>query len=84
MEICVRDRLFIPRRNADVLRLGTSYRITEMHTFLVTLIRQFEFALPDDSPKVKRQRSGLVVPVVEGEEHKGVQLSLKLTPLGNE
>ena len=55
-----------------------------MHTFLVTLIRQFEFALPDDSPKIKRRRPGLVVPVVEGEEHKGAQLPLKIIPLGNE
>jgi hypothetical protein len=63
---------------------GNLCRVTEMHTFLVTLIRQFEFALPDDSPKIKRRRPGLVVPVVEGEEHKGAQLPLKITPLGNE
>jgi hypothetical protein len=55
-----------------------------MHTFLVTLIRQFKFALPDDGPKIKRQRLGLVTPVVEGEEHKGTQLQLKISPLRNE
>ena len=55
-----------------------------MHTFLVTLIRQFEFALPDNSPKIRRLRPMLVIPLVEGEEHKGIQLPLKITPLGNE
>jgi hypothetical protein len=63
---------------------GTSCRVTEMHMFLVTLIRQFEFSLPDDGPKVRRRRPGLVIPVVEGEEHKGTQLPLKITPLDNE
>jgi len=58
--------------------------VVEMHTFLVTLIRQFEFALPDDSPKIRRRRPGFTVPVIEGEEHKGIQLPLKVTPLKNE
>ena len=63
---------------------GNLCRVTEMHTFLVTLIRQFEFALPDDDPKIRRLRPVLVTPVVEGEEHKGIQLPLKITPLRNE
>jgi hypothetical protein len=74
----------IPRGNTDALRPGNSCRVIKMHTFLVTLIRQFKFALPDDGPKIKRQRLALVVPVVEGEEHKGIQLPLKITPLENE
>jgi hypothetical protein len=37
-------------------------RVTEMHMFLVTLIRQFEFALPDDGPKIRRRRPVLVSP----------------------
>ena len=84
MEIRVRDQLLIPRGNIDAFRLGNSCRLVEMHMFLVTLIRQFEFALPDDSPKIRRQRSGLVAPAVEGEEHKGIQLPLKIIPLGDE
>jgi hypothetical protein len=55
-----------------------------MHMFLVTLIRQFEFSLRDDGPKIRRQRPGLVVPVVEGEEQKGIQLPLKITPVENQ
>ncbi|KAF9647031.1 cytochrome P450 [Thelephora ganbajun] len=54
-----------------------------IHTFLVTLIRQFEFALPYNAPKVRRWRPGLVIPVIEGEEHKGTQLPLRITPLKN-
>jgi hypothetical protein len=55
-----------------------------MHMFLVTLIRQFEFALRDDSPEIRRRRPGLVVPIVEGEEQKGIQLPLRITPAENQ
>jgi len=58
-----------------------SCSVIEMHMFLVTLIRQFEFALPDGAPSIRRGRMGLVVPMVTGEEHKGPQLPLKVTPL---
>ena len=52
-----------------------------MHVFLVTLVRQFEFALPDGAPQVRRWRPGFTIPVVEGKEHEGVQLPLKITPV---
>ena len=55
--------------------------VYEMHMFLAILVRQFEFALPDGAPQVRRWRSVVVIPVVEGEEHKGVQLPLKVTPV---
>jgi hypothetical protein len=84
MEICVRDSLFIPRGKLTVHGSDNFNSIIEMHTLLVTLIRQFEFALPDDPPKIKRLRPGLVMPVIEGEEHKGTQLPLKITSLKNE
>ena len=58
-----------------------SCSVFEIHAFLVTLIRQFEFALPDNAPGVRRWRSGLLTPVVEGEEDKGAQLPLKITPI---
>ena len=50
---------------------------------MVTLIRQFDFALPDHLPKIGRRRTGLNIPVVEGEEHNGAQLPLKVTPIKN-
>ena len=65
-------------------RSGNPYSVIEMHTFVVTLIRQFKFALPDDGPRIRRWRSGLIVPVIVGEEHKGAQLPLKVTRLENE
>jgi len=61
--------------------IGWRFAVFEMHIFLVTLIRQFEFALPDSAPQVKRWRLGVIVPVVEGQEHEGVQLPLKVTPV---
>jgi len=64
--------------------IGWRFAVIEIHTFLVTLIRQFDFALPDNPPKIRRWRPGLILPVVEGEEHKGAQLPLKVTPLRNE
>jgi hypothetical protein len=65
---------------------GNSRSVIELHTFLVTLVRQFEFSLPDDTPKIKSWRLGLamMIPVVDGEEHKGARLPLKITPLKNE
>ena len=81
MEICVRGYLFTPQRNADALVSVNYCSVIEMHTFLVTLIRQFEFALPDAAPPVKRWRPGFLIPIVEGEEHRGQQLPLKVTPL---
>ena len=57
-------------------------RVFEMHAFLVTLVKQFEFDLPDGAPRVRRWRdTGLVIPVVEGQEHEGTQLPLKVTPV---
>ena len=56
------------------------HRVIEMHTFLVTLVRQFDFSLPDEKHGVKgmAMRSGV------GEEDKGPQMLLKVTSLGNE
>lgn len=61
--------------------IGWRFAVTEIHIFLVTLIRQFEFALPDGAPEVKRWRAGFLVPVVEGHERDGPQLPLKVTLL---
>jgi hypothetical protein len=60
---------------------GNSCSVLEMHMLLVTLIRQFDFALPDDPPKIRRRGPRLLFAFVVGEEHKGPQLPLKVTPL---
>jgi hypothetical protein len=50
---------------------------------LVTLVRKFDFALPDNGQEAKPVRRGAMMPVVVGEEHKGPQMPLKVTILGN-
>jgi len=55
-----------------------------MHTLLVTLVRKYDFSLPDNGQEIRTLRPGLVLPVVVGEEHKGPQLPLKITALMNE
>jgi hypothetical protein len=63
---------------------GNSRRVIEMHTFLVTLVRRFEFALPDNAPKIRSRRPATsFIPVAEG-EYKGTQLPLKITSLEDE
>jgi len=64
--------------------IGWRFAIVEMHAFLVTLIRQFDFSLPDSGQVMRKLRRGTVFPVVAGEEHKGPQLPLKVTALRNE
>ena len=53
--------------------------VIEMHTFLVTLVRKFDFSLPGNGQEVRKLRPGLILPVVVGEEDKGGQLPLKVT-----
>jgi len=60
------------------------FALIEMHTFLVTLIRQFAFALPENGQKIRRVNQIGVFLMVAGEEHKGPQLPLRVTALGNE
>ena len=54
-----------------------------MHTFLVTLIKQFDFSLPENGQEIWMMRPGTLIPVVVGEEHKGPQAPLKVTALRN-
>lgn len=64
--------------------IGWRFAIIEIHTFLVTFIKNFEFSLPEDGRKVRVIRPGIVTPVVVGEERKGPQLFLKVTALRSE
>ena len=58
--------------------------VVEMHTFLVILVRHFDFSIPENAKEVKRIRTGMITPVVIGEEDKGPQLPLKITALRDE
>jgi len=55
-----------------------------MHTILVTLIRKFDFSLPDNGQEIKWFRQLEISPMVVGEEDRGPQLPLKVTALRNE
>lgn len=57
--------------------------VIELHTFLVTLVRQFDFSLPENGKELKKTRLGAIAPVVVGEEQKGPQLPLKVTIIGD-
>ena len=70
--------------NELIGRLSATGSVVEMHTFLITLVRHFDFALPDNGQEVKPSRVGLITPLVIGEEHKGPQMPLKVTILENE
>ena len=58
--------------------------VIEMHAFLVTLVRQFDFSLPNNGQEIKRSRTVGIVPVVIGEEHRGPQMPLRVSALENE
>lgn len=60
------------------------HSVIEIHAFLVTLVRQFDFSLPDNGREVWKLRPGIITPVVVGEEDKGPQLWLKVAALRNE
>jgi len=64
--------------------IGWRFAVIEIHTFLVTLVRHFEFSLPDNGRKVWKLRPGIITPVVVGEEDKGPQLWLKVAALRDE
>ena len=55
--------------------------VIEMQAFLVTLIRKFDISHADHQPQIRTLKSGLLIPVVLGEEHKGTQLPLKITAI---
>ena len=63
--------------------LSVTDRLLEIHTFLVTLIRQFDFSLPYNGQEVRKLRPGSTVPMVVGEEDKGAQMPLKVIIRGN-
>lgn len=72
----------MPDANGLIDLLLPSDSVLELHTFLVTLLRQFDFSLPEGGREVQWTRTN--TPLVVGEEHRGPQLPLKVTALGNE
>ena len=52
-----------------------------MQAFLVTLVRKFDVSYADHQPQIKRAKSGMMFPLVLGEEYKGTQLPLKIAAI---
>ena len=53
--------------------------VAEIRAFLVTLVREFSFSIPEG--KNTRTSRRMLVPMVIGEEDKGPQLPLTITPV---
>ena len=58
-------------------------RVIELQAFLVTLVRKFDISHADHHPQIKRVKTGVLIPLVLGEEYKGAQLPLKITAIRN-
>ena len=56
-----------------------SRSVLELQTLLVELISSFEFSMNEQSEKVRRLPCAVMLPVVGGEEAKGVQLPLRVS-----
>jgi len=54
--------------------------VSEFRAFLVTLVREFRFSIPEGR-NVRTVRTLMLVPTVIGEEDKGPQLPLTVTPV---
>ncbi|KZT27192.1 cytochrome P450 [Neolentinus lepideus HHB14362 ss-1] len=59
--------------------IGWRFAMTEMQCFLVDLVNNFEFAIAYPEKRVRREGSGLMFPVVAGEESDGVKLPLRIS-----
>ena len=79
LEVCVSRRI-----SPSIIQTGILIQphrsLAEIQTFLVTLVREFDFSIPEGR-NIRTARPGLLVPTVIGEEDKGPQLPLKITPV---
>ncbi|KAI6130617.1 hypothetical protein EDD17DRAFT_1480355 [Pisolithus thermaeus] len=56
--------------------IGWRLAVIETQIFLIEIISRFEVSLSEKATRIRREACGIVVPTVEGEVEKGVQLSL--------
>jgi len=54
--------------------------VAEFRAFLVTLVREFSFSIPEGK-SIRNVRTLMLVPTVVGEEDRGPQLPLTITPV---
>jgi len=60
--------------------IGWRFAVAEMRALLVTIVREFSFSIPEGR-NVRTIRPGVLVPLIIGEEDKGPQLPLTVTPV---
>jgi len=63
--------------------IGWRFAVVEMQAFLITLLSNFEFSIPEGAKDIRRDRSGVMTPMVVGEEDRGAQLPLQVTLLSS-
>ncbi|KAH9922092.1 cytochrome P450 [Fomitopsis serialis] len=59
--------------------IGWRLAILELQSFLVQLVSNFEFGLTEELKRLRRENALVMVPTLEGEPEKGVQLPLKIS-----
>lgn len=72
--------------NPPVIFLIAAYtflnsRVVEMQAFLVGMLSNFEFSIPEDAKRIVRHRTFAMLPMVEGEYERGPQLPMNITAL---
>ena len=66
-------------RHLSVPLINEPNSVAEMQAFLVELVGNFEFSMTDSAANIRRDICLVVVPVVEGEAEKGINLPLRVT-----
>ncbi|KAI6046270.1 cytochrome P450 [Pisolithus marmoratus] len=59
--------------------LGWRFAIIEIQAFLVEIVRKYEISLTEKARRIRRQSCLVMVPTVEGEVSRGVQLPLVIS-----
>ncbi|OAX39518.1 cytochrome P450, partial [Rhizopogon vinicolor AM-OR11-026] len=59
--------------------IGWRFAVIEIQAFLIELVGKFEFAPTDKCERIRREACLMMVPTVEGEVEKGVQLPLRVS-----
>ncbi|KNZ71834.1 Cytochrome P450 3A4 [Termitomyces sp. J132] len=63
--------------------LGWKFAVFELQAFVIKIVQAFEWKYPEDGPRVIRATSGVMAPVLEGQETKGKQLVLDFKQLND-
>jgi len=63
--------------------IGWRFTVLETQAFLIDLLSNFEFSIPEGAKDIRRDRSGVMTPMIVGEEDRGAQLPLKVSLLGS-